>query len=992
MKNLNSFYSVFTFFLVSIFVNSFAYSLEIPESVPTPAWVKVNSPNLEFDQSLHELEGGIYYLLVDTQIKVDSQQSEHYFYHYANHITNQSGVESNSQLNISFDPIYEEVFLHKIKILRNGKEIDQLRSSKKQLIQREDQLDQLIYNGLQTLNIILNDVRAGDTIEYSYSLIGANPVYKGIFSTTQSIEWDVPVEDVFFRLVWNKPTELNIASHNTNLELSEKKTTLGREYVLHSSKVKGKSIEKGSPIFYDPWAKLYFNELNDWADVAKWGLSLYDDVYKSSIEIDALALEFQERSSNQADQVSMALRFVQNEIRYLGIELGSNSHIPSPAYETLDRRYGDCKDKTVLLITLLKRLGIQASPVLVNTDMRAQLSQLPATPKAFNHVITQVTVDGKDIYIDPTRSYQSGDLGSIYYPNYGSSLVLKPNTKMLTSMPPASTNSSVIINEKFVLPDTPEQAVLSTTHSLFKGLDAERQRSYQDGVGSKKFQADFLSFFQQYYSGSEVDREITFEDNTQNNELSTTEYYKIHNLWVKNKETEGRFDATFYANILNSYIDYQDARARKDPLYISHPTKVIQNIEIKFPDQHWEFDDETFSKNTEFFNYSYDANYDVEGKTLRLSYAYETKVNVISPLDYPAYFEALESIANYASYSIYWTPYKSAAPELSQNEFQLTPTHLIFIYLGLTLAVVILWRIDKRRFPDPENALFFPVQLPKLIVMWVLTFGTYGAYWFYRNFKYIKQHDNKPSMPIARGIFSYFWYYPLWRRLKEDSLDRHDENHLPPKGIAILLAVLFLVSVFANEMEAFTIPALVFSALLVLPLANYILYINHDKEASKHNSRWTYHHYLLILVSLPICLLTVSSELGLTPNDSVIEGKQLLEFDVRKFQQKGIVGADEPILYFYSNAFLSNQDDGNGFTEHSVFSFWKDESGDFNIEKAHFNDISDIRTSFSEEYLGTTTLTVERYDGSEFILFVSNNNKKDVKFATDLRHQWSLHK
>ena len=48
--------------------------------------------------------------------------------------------------------------------------------------------------------------------------------------------------------------------------------------------------------------------------------------------------------------------------------MGTNSHQPTPASETLALRYGDCKDKTVLLISLLKALGVEAHPALVNTE------------------------------------------------------------------------------------------------------------------------------------------------------------------------------------------------------------------------------------------------------------------------------------------------------------------------------------------------------------------------------------------------------------------------------------------------------------------------------------------------------------------------------------------------------------------------------------------------------------------------------------------------
>ena len=41
----------------------------------------------------------------------------------------------------------------------------------------------------------------------------------------------------------------------------------------------------------------------------------------------------------------------------------------------MERRFGDCKDKTLLLLSLLDALGIEAYPALVNTDVQRGIRQ-----------------------------------------------------------------------------------------------------------------------------------------------------------------------------------------------------------------------------------------------------------------------------------------------------------------------------------------------------------------------------------------------------------------------------------------------------------------------------------------------------------------------------------------------------------------------------------------------------------------------------------------
>ncbi|MFN9448206.1 MAG: hypothetical protein ACK58U_00895 [Rubrivivax sp.] len=74
------------------------------------------------------------------------------------------------------------------------------------------------------------------------------------------------------------------------------------------------------------------------------------------------------------------------------------------------RRWGDCKDKSLLLVRLLQEVGIEAHPVLVSLQSRSTARQLLPSPAAFEHVVVRVTMDGRDHWLDPTRTVQSSRL------------------------------------------------------------------------------------------------------------------------------------------------------------------------------------------------------------------------------------------------------------------------------------------------------------------------------------------------------------------------------------------------------------------------------------------------------------------------------------------------------------------------------------------------------------------------------------------------------
>jgi hypothetical protein len=92
-------------------------------------------------------------------------------------VVNNVGVQNASEINISFDPAYETISFHFIRIIRNGEIINKYKEKEIKVIQREDNLESKIYDGSLTAYLSLSDIRLGDIIEYSYTIKGRNPIF-----------------------------------------------------------------------------------------------------------------------------------------------------------------------------------------------------------------------------------------------------------------------------------------------------------------------------------------------------------------------------------------------------------------------------------------------------------------------------------------------------------------------------------------------------------------------------------------------------------------------------------------------------------------------------------------------------------------------------------------------------------------------------------------------------------------------------------------------
>ena len=170
-------------------------------------------------------------------------------------------------------------------------------------------------------------------------------------------------------------------------------------------------------------------EVNDWA------MQLFPFTNNLSQVLQKKADDIRTKFISPEKRILAALRFVQDDVRYMGIEMGENSHKPHPPEKVIVQRFGDCKDKSYLLCTLLRALGIEASPVLINSGYKKIISNWLPAATAFDHVTVKVKLNDNSFFFDPTIPYQRGSIADISYPDHQCGLAISDSTTDLTNIP-----------------------------------------------------------------------------------------------------------------------------------------------------------------------------------------------------------------------------------------------------------------------------------------------------------------------------------------------------------------------------------------------------------------------------------------------------------------------------------------------------------------------------------------------------------------------------
>ena len=968
--------------------------------VDAPDWIAAAVAPAVLVVPPEHAERSTYYHLVDDQVLVEADRS-HDYSRIVLRVQSQEGVENNGQISLTFDPSYQTLALHYVRIVRNGRVIDALNADKVQLLQREQELEHLIYDGRLTANLALEDVRVGDVIDYAYTITGANPVFDGKFYGSYQVRWSAPVAKIHVRVLWPPDRPLHVATYNG--ADAPRIETVGRHraYIWERTDVPELRLDSDRPSWHWPFAWVQLSEAANWREVVEWGLKYYATPDRTSAPLTAVIDDIARSSADPAERIAAVLTFVQSEVRYLGIAIGPGSHAPRHPDEVLRRRFGDCKDKTMLMVTMLDRMGIDAAPALVNTGYTHTLSSYHPSPYLFDHVIVRVRHAGRSYWLDPTLTRQASWLAAVHQPDYGHALVLAPGTTDLEAMTPQRASDAPLthVQEVFDLTDPDGQVATYRLETRYTGQEADRFRRGIASRGLEAVQDDYLNFHARTYPGIRVERHMSYQDNPAANVVSVRESYAIDKPWVIDEEAgQKKFDITAF--MVTENISAPETRLRSMPLAVPYPVDVLQETKVLLAGE-WDIAPESITHESAFVRYSEESAF-ADG-VYRLTHRYQTLTDHVPAEASEAHIELLEDIYQETGFYLH-TPLDEPNTDVATAEAtgagaaadaQFDPWAVLVLAAGVLvgLAAVVyafVWGV-KADAAWRDEALYFPISPVKFVLLSLVTFNVYSIFYFYKNWRYVKARDRSHVMPFWRAFFGVLWFYPLM-----DNVRKHaDGRHLLPGWLAILLALGFLLLPAMDTLNAWVASisgwwgtAGLFGGLLVLPL---VLAVNRlegqSARALAQNSRLRPLNYVGLVALGPVFAFALAGSTNFIPSGSVVPGDRLWQKDIDFMVSEGVLRSGEMPVLYYSTSSLTYRDDGNLMTGSRVISYWRDDDDTLSIQSARFEEVADVSAEYAKSSGDHTQLKVTRADDSWFLVFLSNDGGGDRRFVRLLKER-----
>lgn len=366
-----------------------------------PAWValadlppsseKQGSPFRLFDQQVR-LEDGQVWAYLDTAIALDSPQA----------------LTSMGTLSANWIPDKGDLIIHAVELIRDGESVDLIAGGAKfDVLRREQGLERRMLDGVFTATMALPGARVGDTVRLRYSTTMSDQALKDNMQWTGGLLAE-PMPLAKGRITASWPSASDV--HHKVLSQSELGSVEEKgDYTYYSVAL---PIEKPKDMPYDaPWryrlpALVQFSSFTEFADVSAAMAPLFatEGALEGSPDIAAQVAQIAAASDDPLARAAMATRLVQDEISYLLNGMNGGNYIPQSIEETWDKRYGDCKAKTLLLLAMLRGLGIESDAVLVQSNFGDAIPQMLPAPGDFDHVIVRAIIDGETYWLDGTSS------------------------------------------------------------------------------------------------------------------------------------------------------------------------------------------------------------------------------------------------------------------------------------------------------------------------------------------------------------------------------------------------------------------------------------------------------------------------------------------------------------------------------------------------------------------------------------------------------------
>lgn len=350
------------------------------------------------------LDEDVRVLFSEAEYTYDEQGRLNTVYRSTYRILTEKGVDGWSDISISWHPWYQEQPEVRVRIVNPDGRVHYLK--KEDLIESASRQNSgKIFSDDKSLRAPLPSVTIGSIIEKEIIRQETIPYYEA----GKLSNWYFKMRNHIdvSRVIIHVPDSISF-KYKINLmpglvpEIKKEGGVSTYTFTLKNLEP-SEPVEVGIPSDQPRWESLRFTNGESWNAVASYYSKKVDeglDAYDFSQLISSI--DYKELSVRET--AVLFLLELNKKVRYTGLELGEKSIIPANPVDTLERGFGDCKDKALLLTGMLREAGYDANVALLNVNSSEDTdSDLPGMGW-FDHAIVYINEEG-GFWMDATSEF-----------------------------------------------------------------------------------------------------------------------------------------------------------------------------------------------------------------------------------------------------------------------------------------------------------------------------------------------------------------------------------------------------------------------------------------------------------------------------------------------------------------------------------------------------------------------------------------------------------
>ena len=388
-------------FTALLVVGGAAHAGDKPIYAPVPDWVKpapaVDASTIKDDAPL--------LMVVDNQQRLKDGEVTTYGETVVRIATTQV-LDSAGTIKLPWQPDKGDLTIHRAEIIRGAEHIDLIAAGQRfTVLHREEQLEQRQLNGVLTATLAVEGLRVGDLLRLSFSITQKDPTLKGNVQTfAQLSAAPLRVQFARTRLIWPESSDIHWKINAADAQPQIVTAGGYRELTLTLPLAKQPEMPADAPVRFKRPPMIEATSFDSWNSISRIMAPLFatDGLIQPGSPLAAEVAKITAAETDPLKRTALALQLVQDKVRYLFKGMDSGNYVPQTPTQTWTLRYGDCKAKTLLLLSILHAMGIEAEPVLASSQLGDLLQDRLPSPGAFDHVFVRATIGGESLWLDGT--------------------------------------------------------------------------------------------------------------------------------------------------------------------------------------------------------------------------------------------------------------------------------------------------------------------------------------------------------------------------------------------------------------------------------------------------------------------------------------------------------------------------------------------------------------------------------------------------------------